>query len=206
VIVEVQTEKLALRRGDRPLFKDFDLRLHKGEALSLTGRNGAGKTTLLRALAGFVQPEAGEIRFLGPEGELEAETARASGLHWLGHAEGLKPTRTAEEELVFASQWFGGNRDSAFAAADRLGLTPLLGLETRKLSAGQKRRLSLARLVAAKRPLWLLDEPLAPLDTQRRQEAGTLMQDHLDAGGLIIAAVHDPLPIPSRPCQIGAPL
>ncbi len=206
MIVEVQTEKLALRRGDRPLFKDFDLRLHKGEALSLTGRNGAGKTTLLRALAGFVQPEAGEIRFLGPEGELEAETARASGLHWLGHAEGLKPTRTAEEELVFASQWFGGNRDSAFAAADRLGLTPLLGLETRKLSAGQKRRLSLARLVAAKRPLWLLDEPLAPLDTQRRQEAGTLMQDHLDAGGLIIAAVHDPLPIPSRPCQIGAPL
>ncbi|MFN3230158.1 MAG: heme ABC exporter ATP-binding protein CcmA [Asticcacaulis sp.] len=206
MIVEVQTEKLALRRGDRSLFKDFDLRLQKGDALSLTGRNGAGKTTLLRALAGFVRPESGAIRFIGPDGELEAETARASGLHWLGHAEGLKPTRTAEEELVFATQWFGGSREQAFAAADRLGLTPLLGLETRKLSAGQKRRLSLARLVAASRPLWLLDEPLAPLDSQRRKEAGSLMQDHLDAGGLIIAAVHDPLPIPSRPCLIGASL
>ncbi len=201
MITTLSIEALAIARGERPLFKGFDLTLQGGEAVALTGANGAGKTSLLRAVAGLLRPVAGEIRFIGPEGELEAEVARAAGLHLLGHYDGLKSARTAAEELGFWSAWLGGG-DTA-AAIDQLDLSPLLDLEVRKLSAGQRRRLSLARLLAAPRPLWLLDEPLAPLDADRRTCFGALMQAHLDRGGMILAAVHDPLPIAARIVAVG---
>lgn len=192
---------LALARGERTLFSDLTFALPAGEALVLTGANGAGKTTLLRAVAGFVRPTAGEIAF---EGVPEPEDARARGLHLLGHADGLKAGRTAWEELRFATLWTGGTEASARAAVERLRLRPLLDLPVRKLSAGQRRRLAFARLIAAPRPLWLLDEPLAPLDAERRAEVGALMTEHLASGGLILAAVHDPLPIPARELRVGA--
>ena len=106
--------------------------------------------------------------------------------------------RLAAEEMSFQARWTGGSDAGVAAAVERLELKPLLGLETRKLSAGQRRRLALARLVASPRPLWLLDEPLAPLDAKWRERLGALMREHLDGGGLIVAAVHDPLPIPAR--------
>ncbi len=194
-------ETLALARGERRLFAGFDLKLRAGEAVALTGANGTGKTSLLRAVAGLLRPTAGAVRFFGIEGELEAEVARVAGLHLLGHHDGLKTARTAAEELAFWSAWLGGG-DTA-SAVSRLDLAPLLDLEVRKLSAGQRRRLSLARLLAAPRPLWLLDEPLAPLDAHRRTHFGALMQTHLDGGGMILAAVHDPLPIPARVVAVG---
>lgn len=193
-------ENLAVRRGERLLFEGLSLVVRAGEAVALTGPNGSGKTSLLRAIAGLLRPETGEIRFDGAE---DAETARAEGVHLLGHADGLKGERTAKEELRFQAAWLGGDSAGVAQAIARLALTPLLGLEVRRLSAGQRRRLALARLIAAPRPLWLLDEPMAPLDAERRATLAAMMAEHLAGGGLIVAAVHDPLPIPATPLEIG---
>lgn len=199
----VDIEALSLSRGERVLFQGLSLRLSAGEAVALTGANGAGKTSLLRAVAGFIRPDSGAITFGGADGEaLDSETAR-QGVHLLGHLEGLKPTRTARQEFDFQTDWLGGTGAAREAAVARLALTPLLDLETRKLSAGQKRRLSLARLVAAPRALWLLDEPLAPLDERWRATAAELMAAHLASGGMILAAVHDPLPVAARALDLG---
>lgn len=203
----VDIQSLSLSRGERVLFRGLSLRLSAGEAVALTGANGAGKTSLLRAVAGFIRSDAGMITFSGgldADGDaLEPETARRDGVHLLGHLEGLKPTRTARQEFDFQTAWLGGNDAGREAAIARLSLSPLLDLETRKLSAGQKRRLSLARLVAAPRALWLLDEPLAPLDERWRAVAAELMAAHLAAGGMILAAVHDPLPVPAHNLDLG---
>jgi len=204
MIVGLEIEQLAVARGDRLLFQGFGLSLGAGEAAALTGRNGAGKTSLLRAIAGFIRPQAGRIGFLGAGGELPPEDARSRDLHLVGHQDGLKVGRTAWDELRFQVAWTGGSLASAEAACERLDLKRLRDLEVRKLSAGQRRRLALARLIAAPRRLWLLDEPLAPLDAERRIAFGALMREHLDAGGLILAAVHDPLPIPARAVELGA--
>lgn len=200
----VDIEALSLSRGERLLFRGLSLRLSAGEAVALTGANGAGKTSLLRAVAGFIRPDAGAITFGGADDEaLDSEVARRDGLHLLGHLEGLKPTRTARQEFDFQTAWLGGSEVAREAAVTRLSLAPLLDLETRKLSAGQKRRLSLARLIAAPRALWLLDEPLAPLDERWRAVAAELMAAHLASGGMILAAVHDPLPVPARNLDLG---
>ncbi|MFZ5669561.1 MAG: heme ABC exporter ATP-binding protein CcmA [Pseudomonadota bacterium] len=199
MISAVVVEDLAIRRGERLLFEGLSFEVGGGEALALTGANGAGKTSLLRAIAGLLRPAAGRIRFAGAA---DPEEARARGLHFVGHQDGLKGGRTAREELAFAARWLGGG-DIGAAVAD-LDLARLLDLEVRRLSAGQRRRLALARLVAAPRPLWLLDEPLAPLDAAWRGRMGELMAVHLAGGGLIVAAVHDPLPVPARTLEIGA--
>jgi heme exporter protein A len=135
---------------------------------------------------------------------MPAEDARRAGCHLLGHLDGLKSGRRARDELIFQARWSGGDARGALAAADRLGLARLLDLEVRVLSAGQRRRLALARLIASPRPLWLLDEPLAPLDADARALFGTLMSEHLAGGGLILAAVHDPLPIAARAVDVAA--
>lgn len=200
----VDIKALSVSRGERILFRGLSLRLSAGEAVALTGANGAGKTSLLRAVAGFIRPDSGAITFGGADGEaLDSEVARQGGVHLLGHLEGLKPTRTARQEFGFQTAWLGGNVAAREAAVARLSLAPLLDLETRKLSAGQKRRLSLARLIAAPRALWLLDEPLAPLDERWRAVAAELMAAHLASGGMILAAVHDPLPVPARNLDLG---
>lgn len=189
---------LALSRGGRTLFSGLSLSLHAGEAAVLTGPNGAGKTSLLRAVAGLLRPDAGEIAFDGPP---DVETARERDMHFLGHHDGLKTGRTAGEELAFWTRWLRG--DAMASAVDAFDLAPLLSLEVRRLSAGQRRRLSLSRLIAAPRRLWLLDEPLAPLDAQRRARFGEVMSAHLSSGGLVLAAAHDPLPVRARTITIG---
>lgn len=190
---------VSLSRGGRRLFADLSLTLAAGQACALTGANGTGKTSLLRAVAGLVALDAGKVVFEGAE----ASEARASALHLLGHLDGLKPARTAREELGFWSLWQGGSATSAQSAVAALELGPLMDLEVRRLSAGQRRRLALARLLAAPRPLWLLDEPLSPLDAGWRTRFGAVMQAHLAGGGMILAAVHDPLPIPAISLEIG---
>ncbi|HZW16062.1 MAG TPA: heme ABC exporter ATP-binding protein CcmA [Brevundimonas sp.] len=190
---------LTLSRGERVLFRDLYLSLAPGEAVALTGANGAGKTSLLRAIAGFLRPDAGTIAFTGAD---NAE-ARRRHLHWLGHLDGLKGARRARDELAFQAGWLGADRLATDAAVDVLALEPLLDLEVRQLSAGQRRRLAFARLIAAPRPIWLLDEPFAPLDVRWRAALGVLMQAHLDKGGAILAAVHDPLPVASRAVDLG---
>ena len=191
---------LTLSRGERVLFRGLSLSLASGEAVALTGANGAGKTSLLRALAGFIRPDAGTIAFA----DAEPAEARRRHLHWLGHLDGLKGARRARDELAFHARWLGADAGGIAAAVDVLALEPLLDLEVRQLSAGQRRRLAFARLIATPRPIWLLDEPFAPLDTRWRAALGLLMQAHLDKGGAILAAVHDPLPVASRAVDIGA--
>ena len=199
MIAALELDGVAVRRGGRELFAGLSLRLAAGQACALTGANGAGKTSLLRAVAGLVPLEAGAVAF----GETDPTDARAAGLHLVGHQDGLKPGRTTREELTFWSVWSGGTEASANTAAEALELTGLLDLEVRRLSAGQRRRLALARLLAAPRPLWLLDEPLSPLDAGWRTRFGAMMQAHLAGGGLILAAVHDPLPIDALVLEIG---
>jgi heme exporter protein A len=194
---------IALTRGDRALFSGLDLELSAGEAIALVGANGAGKTSLLRAVAGLIRPAAGTVRFVKDGAEVEAAHARAHGLHLLGHHDGLKSARRAWDELLFQVNWTGGGRADAERARDVLKLQPLCDLEIRKLSAGQRRRVALGRLVASRRPLWLLDEPFAPLDAERRRTFGALMAEHLAGGGMIMAAVHDPLPIAARQVEVG---
>ena len=191
---------LTVSRGERVLFRDLSFSLASGEAIALTGANGAGKTSLLRTLAGFIRPDAGTIAFA----DADPAEARGHHIHWLGHLDGLKTGRRAREELTFQARWSGAAADGIAAAVDLLALEPLLDLEVRKLSAGQRRRLAFARLIAAPRPLWLLDEPFAPLDARWRAALGLIMQAHLDKGGAIIAAVHDPLPVAARTLDIGA--
>jgi heme exporter protein A len=204
MIAAVEISEVALQRGERVLLRGFCMRLAAGEAAALTGANGSGKTTLLRAVAGLVRPSAGQIAFEGPAGALEADDARRFGCHLMGHQDGLKGGRTALEELEFQVRWSGGAAGAGPAAAARLGLSRQLALPVRALSAGQRRRLALARLLAAPRALWLLDEPLAPLDRGSRALMGEVMAEHLAGGGLILAAVHDPLPLPARVVELGA--
>ena len=196
----ISVTSLTVSRGERVLFRDLSFQIASGEAVALTGANGAGKTTLLRTLAGFIRPDAGTVAFA----DLEPAQARANHIHWLGHMDGLKTGRRAREELEFQARWSGANDEGVAAAIAGLALDPLLDLEVRKLSAGQRRRLAFARLIAAPRPLWLLDEPFAPLDARWRAALGLLMQTHLDKGGAILAAVHDPLPVAARALDIGA--
>jgi heme exporter protein A len=198
MISALELRGLGISRGGRRLFSDLSLTLGSGQACALTGANGTGKTSLLRAIAGLVALDAGEAAF----GGCDPAEARAGGLHLLGHLDGLKPARTAREELAFWSFWQGGTEESAAGAATALELRPLMDLEVRRLSAGQRRRLALARLLAAPRPLWLLDEPLSPLDAGWRTRFGAMMHAHLDGGGMILAAVHDPLPIPAMSLEI----
>jgi heme exporter protein A len=198
VIAALALQDVAVRRGGRLLFSGLSLALQPGEACALTGPNGAGKTSLLRAVAGLVRLEAGEIDF----GGVEAAEARGEGLHFAGHQDGLKPARTAREELGFWSRWCGASAEAVQAASEDLELVPLLDLEIRRLSAGQRRRVQLARLLAAPRPLWLLDEPLSPLDARWRGRFGEIMADHLRRNGLILAAVHDPLAVATRTLEL----
>jgi heme exporter protein A len=204
MITGVKVENLAIARGDRLLFQGLDFTLSAGQAISLVGRNGAGKTSLLRALAGFLRPLSGAIHFHGQAGVIEAEEARSTGLHLAGHQDGLKPNRRARDEFLFQARWTGATEAGIARARQALDLDVLFELEVRKLSAGQRRRLSLGRLVASPRPLWLLDEPLAPLDADHRRALGALMAEHVETGGMILAAVHDPLPLETVTLDLGA--
>ena len=179
------------------MFTRLILKISPGEAVALIGRNGSGKTSLLRAIAGLITPDDGVISFGGVE---PAEAREA--IHLLGHLDGLKSSRTARDELSFWTGFAGGSAAAVEACAGQLDLGPLLDLEIRRLSAGQRRRLALARLLAAPRPLWLLDEPLSPLDAEWRGRFGEIMGAHLQGGGMILAAVHDPLPLAARTVEI----
>jgi len=178
-------DNLACMRGGREVFAGLSFALGSGEALLVTGRNGAGKSSLLRVVAGLVR-HAGALALEGGDRELTI----GEQAHYLGHQDALKGALTVAENLAFWSDYLGGHAERALEA---VGLAPLAGLPAAYLSAGQKRRLSLARLAAVKRPLWLLDEPSSVLDESGRTTLAELMRDHLAGGGIVIAASHGPI-------------
>ncbi|WP_339746085.1 heme ABC exporter ATP-binding protein CcmA [uncultured Maricaulis sp.] len=183
---------LALSRGDTVLAHDLALELGPGEAVLLTGRNGTGKTSLLRALAGFLEPDAGEITINGERPALAA----ADAIAWLGHADGLKPGESIRQALRFWADLHGVPRSAILPALRALEMDHLIDRPAARLSRGQQRRCALARVVLANRPLWLLDEPAGPLDGEGRACLATLVATHRARGGLVIAATHQPLDWP----------
>ena len=190
---------LACRRGTRELFSGVGFSLSGGEALMVTGRNGSGKSSLLRLIAGLLRPQAGRIDLDGGDPELTI----GEQAHYLGHQDALKPSLSVMENLEFWSAWLGGTGDVR-AALRAVGLETLSRLPASYLSAGQKRRLSLARLVAIPRPVWLLDEPSSALDAPAQATLLSLMREHLGKGGIIVAATHAPIAIDGiRELRIG---
>ena len=176
-------------RGGREVFAGLGFTVGQGEALVVTGRNGAGKSSLLRMIAGHVRVASGRLEIEGGDPELST----AEQAHYLGHQDALKPSLSVAENLQFWARYLGGGGVPLETALRVVGLDGLTDLPAAYLSAGQRRRLSLARLLAVKRPIWLLDEPTSALDTAGQARLAELMHGHLRTGGLIVAATHGPL-------------
>jgi len=181
---------LACTRGGRQVFSAVGFALGKGEALLVSGPNGAGKSSLLRLVAGLVRPTGGRLVLEGGEAELSI----GEQAHYLGHQDALKPSLSVRENLAFWTHFLGGGRDAAIEPAlAGTGLDAIARLPAAYLSAGQRRRLSIARLIALPRPIWLLDEPTSALDAAGQTALAALMSQHLAGGGLILAAAHGPI-------------
>jgi len=186
-------------RGGREIFSDLDFEAASGEALAVTGRNGAGKTSLLRLIAGLLTLAGGSIGLEGGETELTLPEQT----HYLGHRDALKPALSVVENLAFWREFLGGAVSDTMESLAAVGLDHAAHLPSAYLSAGQRRRLSIGRLLAVRRPIWLLDEPASALDTAGQDMFARLMADHLARGGLIVAATHAPLGLPAKELRIG---
>lgn len=182
-------DKLSSVRGGRTLFAQLSLAVAAGEALLVMGPNGAGKTTLLRTLAGLLHPTAGRVRLESGA----ADQTLSEQCHYVGHSNAIKSGLTVVENARFWSRFLGNGAADPGMALDAFGLSALRDIPAGYLSAGQKRRLGLARLLLAKRPLWLLDEPTASLDLAAQDALTGAVNAHLAGGGIVVAATHAPL-------------
>lgn len=186
-------------RGGREVFSGLDVAAESGRAVAITGPNGAGKTSLLRLLAGLLAMEGGSISLDGGDPELTLPEQA----HYLGHRDALKPALTVRENLSFWRDFLGGGKSGESDALAAVGLGHAAHLPAAYLSAGQRRRLSIARLLAVKRPVWLLDEPTSALDVSGQAAFAAIMTGHLAGGGIILAATHTPLGIAVQELRIG---
>ena len=203
---------LTVERGGRIVLSNLSFTLAAGEAILVSGRNGAGKSTLLRTLSGLLPAASGTIRF----GLANEDVRGVETVHYLGYEDALKPSLSVGENLAFWASMLsvspptrsgpmpGSVEMSPDAALDAFGIARLVDLPASYLSAGQKRRVALARLLLASRPVWLLDEPLIALDTDAQATLTAIMAAHVAKGGAILVASHQPLPLPYREIQLGA--
>jgi heme exporter protein A len=200
-MMRLVASRLACSRGFRDIFSGLDFQLSSGEALAVTGPNGAGKSSLLRLLAGLLRPSGGDIALQ----EGAADLSVPEQAHYLAHLDPLKGALTVSENLRFWVRYLGQGRTAIPEALLAVALDRLADLPAGYLSAGQRRRLSMARLVAVERAIWLLDEPASALDAAGQACLTALMQAHLRSGGLIVAATHGPLGIePVRELRLGS--
>lgn len=191
--MQLIAENLCVERGSRTIIRNLSLVASSGEAIILSGANGAGKTTLLRTLAGFLRPASGSVRIEGGDEKTVAELA-----HVVGHTNAVKANLTVWENVEFWARYLGGtgkNGGGVDRALVHFGLRDLAEFPVAYLSAGQKRRVGLARLLAAERPLWLLDEPTVSLDAASTILLAKAIEGHIETGGLAIIATHIPLGI-----------
>ena len=182
-------DMLSAVRGGRALFAELSFSVAAGDALLVTGPNGAGKTTLLRTIAGFLRPATGSIALKegAPDHPLSEQC------HYVGHLNAVKASLTVAENATFWGRFLGGARGRLDAALETFGLMTLRDIPAGYLSAGQRRRLGLTRLLLAERSLWLLDEPTASLDEAAQQILTRVVNAHLAASGLVVSATHVPL-------------
>jgi heme exporter protein A len=186
-------------RGGREVFSGLDFEASSGKAIAITGPNGSGKTSLLRLVAGLLSMAGGSIDLEGGEAELTLPEQA----HYLGHRDAIKPALSVLENLAFWRDFLGGDGSDAAQSLQLVGLDHAAHLPAAFLSAGQRRRLSIARLLTAPRPVWLLDEPTSALDVAGQGLIAALMTDHLGRGGLIVAATHLPLGVPATELRMG---
>jgi len=187
----LRIENLTVKRGGRTIVAGLSLEVQRGRAALLTGPNGAGKTTLIRAIAGLLPVSDGRIALddAGGEGELGV----GERAHYVGHLNGIKPALTVVENARFWGRYLGGTDKDVAAALAQFRLDDLALIRAGYLSAGQKRRLGLCRLLVAPRPLWLLDEPAVSLDAASQGLLAEAVKLHLASGGLVVAATHQAL-------------
>jgi len=186
-------------RGGREVFAGLDFEANAGEALAVVGPNGSGKTSLLRLIAGVLAPAGGSITLESGDDELTLPEQS----HYLGHRDALKPALSVSENLAFWRDFLGGAPSNLAESLATVELDHAARLPAAYLSAGQRRRLSIARLLTVQRPIWLLDEPTNALDTAGQKLFASVMSEHLSRGGLIIAATHAPLGVTSRTLRVG---
>lgn len=196
-------EALAALRGERVVFRNVGFALDPGQALVLHGPNGCGKTTLLRVIAGLLTLMSGSLQLRDDKGAPLTDERRDQAIHFIGHQDQIRPQLRVGETLGFHAALLGAPRDSVTPALAAWGLASLEGHSAGLLSAGQRRRLSLARLSLQQRPLWLLDEPMTALDAASRQRLLAAARAHLGQGGLIVAATHEPFLDEARVLTLG---
>jgi heme exporter protein A len=187
--MRLSASDLACRRGGRDVFAGVSFSVASGEGMAIRGRNGAGKSSLLRMVVGLVRIAGGRLALEGGDPELTV----GEQAHYLGHQDALKPSLSVGENLRFWSAFFDAASADVAEPLAAVGLDALIDLPAAYLSAGQRRRLSIARLLAVKRPIWLLDEPTSTLDAVAQARLGEIMRAHLASGGLILAATHSVL-------------
>jgi len=200
--MRLRADNLTCVRGGRDVFRGLSFGVGSGEALLVTGRNGAGKSSLLRMIAGLLRVAAGTLAVEGGSGD----STIGEQAHYLGHLDALKPALTVSENLQFWAEFLGPASGDITPALQAVDLAPLADLPAAYLSAGQRRRLSLARLVAVPRAIWLLDEPTSALDTASQSRLADLMRLHLTSGGMIVAAAHGAIGLErARELKLGEP-
>ena len=200
-MTRLSAAELTCNRGGRDVFRGLSFALAAGEAMVVTGRNGAGKSSLLRMIAGLVRIAGGRLELEGgaPDAPLREQC------HYLGHQDAMKPSLSVAENLRFWTEFLGPHR-AAEAALETVDLQPLGEVPAAYLSAGQRRRLSIARLIAVPRLVWLLDEPTSSLDAPSQKRLSDLMRAHLADGGMIVAAAHGPIGLErARELKLGPP-